>query len=46
VKVEVSLTIPMNMLPMLGSAILIAWGSVTEKKIWLDRIPSAQPASV
>ena len=45
VNVEVSLTIPMNMLPMFGIAIFVACGRMTATKIRTGCMPSASPAS-
>ena len=42
---DVSLTIPMNMLPMFGIAIFVACGSVTWTKTRSGCMPSASPAS-
>ena len=44
-KVEVSFTIPMNMLPMLGIAIFVACGRTTRAKTRTGWMPSASPAS-
>ena len=45
VKTDVSLTIPMNMLPMFGIAIFVAWGRITWTNVRGLPCPSASPAS-
>ncbi len=44
-NVEVSLTMPMNIEPMFGIAILVACGSVTDANTRTGCMPQARPAS-